>query len=1610
MKKKNIFLFLFSSMYILYSYAQQIVTDNTQTPNTLIQNLVGNSCATASNVSSGINGNLDGIISYGTFNNNGTNFPFLNGLILSTGSVNSAGNTLIASNLNEGSINWSSDADIENTTGITQTLNATSIEFDYSSINNFISFKYILASDEYQQEYPCEFKDVFVILIKPAGTSEPYVNIATVPDTSIEVSTNTIHPDINGFCDAQNETFFNDYNLGETNYNGRTEVLTATAEIIPNQTYHIKMVVADHIDQRFDTSVFIEADGFGNSVNLGPNQSICGADLTLNANIDNTLASYTWFLNGNEIIDENSATIEVTTSGNYEVLITIPTINNDCILYDSIEIEIIPFQEAAPITDITICDIAPGDGLYNFDFSLLKDQEILESLPSDNYFISYHISQDDAQTNSNPIIGSFQNTDVTHTIFARIESLDGDCLQIGSFDIFVYNSPNTYELTLDICNFMVSDLGLNDFFYIDFAVSNFEFYTTVSYYLTEEDAINMQNELSEMPSFENQAEAFYARVQSDLNPCASIVPIHLNYIPQPDIGRYIINSCLETNLTETIDGETYNYNTLPITYNVFDIFDELEEEFPGIEASLNTLIVGVPPLITTSENSLGIPISIRFIDENCPTYMTIEIHKNLLYNLLEKEKIITRCDDNSNDGLYDFNLSELKTELKDGFEIDLTFYATEEDRNASINALDENSVHTVANGNSIFIASSYEDCTHYSKITLHLNPGLNLQPLSMDYCGNINIETNTADITLPPIKDTFLLQQTITGPVELYNSLQDAENQENELVEIFEINGNQHLFYVRLTDIFTGCYDITTIQINVTNSLEVNDVEPLIICDDDQDLISTVNLEHIIPLLYNDSSQLTFSFFETFDNAVEDELKIENFNNYNTSSTKIFIRVEMTDLDCFNVIPYDILIYANPNLIPIPDFINCVVDPNLPSEFYFTEKDPQIIRNQQNMEVLYFETEDDALSNINAIDKESGYLPLSNPQTIFVRLQNINENSCFTIAPMLIEIRQAPIYNNPTDIFECDVNNNGLASTDLNEKIIEIIENSTTNLNVTFHLTPANAEAASNEIPLSFTATNNPQIIYTRIENIASGCFDVKPITVSTLSLPEVQFGQSLTACGDNYNFSPQWNLTEIELEVLDGRQYNIDFTYFESEADLIANTNAITNPQAYTNTSNPQTIFAKIRNATTECFDMVPFQLIVNSPPQINTFEAYEICENSENQVDLLEINDIILDDTFNVLISYYANELDAENKQNVLDTNYFYTSTTETLFARVEYSTTQCYATYPFQLLINALPIANQPDDLMVCDDDFDGYTQVDLTQQNNAILGNQNPNEYSVSFYNSESNAIENLQSLDENYIAFNNEIIFVRLENNVTGCYDITQFTVVINDIPNISIDDQVVCLNNLPLVVSAETSNSLDTYLWSTNATTSQIEITEIGSYWVTITNQLGCQNTSTFNVIESESAIINTIETIDFSDPNNITVTIEGAGDYLYQLNNGDAQVSNFFQNVPIGYNTVTIIDQNGCDQVTRTVLVIDAPKHLSPNDDGDFDTWHIAGVETLPGTIIKIFDRKGKLITQLNHDSLGWDGTYNGKKMPASDYWFTAVVQQNGKTFEIVGHFSLRR
>jgi gliding motility-associated-like protein len=105
------------------------------------------------------------------------------------------------------------------------------------------------------------------------------------------------------------------------------------------------------------------------------------------------------------------------------------------------------------------------------------------------------------------------------------------------------------------------------------------------------------------------------------------------------------------------------------------------------------------------------------------------------------------------------------------------------------------------------------------------------------------------------------------------------------------------------------------------------------------------------------------------------------------------------------------------------------------------------------------------------------------------------------------------------------------------------------------------------------------------------------------------------------------------------------------------------------------------------------------------------------------------------------------------------------------------------------------------------------------------------------------------------------------------------------------------------------------------------------------------------------------------------------------------------------------INDINGCGEVSVDKIIIDYPKFFTPNEDGYNDYWQIIGVRSLLNPRVYIFDRYGKAIKYLGPNDIGWDGKYNDKNLPSTDYWFKVVfLDINNNEREFSAHFSLKR
>jgi gliding motility-associated-like protein len=247
-------------------------------------------------------------------------------------------------------------------------------------------------------------------------------------------------------------------------------------------------------------------------------------------------------------------------------------------------------------------------------------------------------------------------------------------------------------------------------------------------------------------------------------------------------------------------------------------------------------------------------------------------------------------------------------------------------------------------------------------------------------------------------------------------------------------------------------------------------------------------------------------------------------------------------------------------------------------------------------------------------------------------------------------------------------------------------------------------------------------------------------------------------------------------------------------------------------------------------------------------------------------------------------------------------------------------------------------------------------------------------------------------------------------NTTECATTQTLSVIVDPLITPDFDDLTLCSGTMTPVLATTSPNGINgTWL------PSSIDNTTSGTYVFT-PDATECATTKTINVtINPSNTLVNITWTATEAFSNNQIVTVDAtaAGNYLYQMDFGPFQTSPVFENVASGLHSITVIEVNGCSAplTDANVLVIGYPKYFTPNGDTYNDTWNISGLSSISNNSrIYIFDRYGKLLKDISPNDNGWDGTYTGQPMPASDYWFSVEYEEQGIIKKFKSHFSLKR
>ena len=1428
---------------------------------------------------------------------------------------------------------------------------------------------------------------------------------------------------------------------------------SSSINVRPGEEY---LVVVDRYSDNPSTFDLIWGDGVVLDCSivvgdLGPDQDVCeGTTVTLDATpTDGVAVGYHWFLDDGsgfvELEDEEDnpiLTIDNDVSGIYRVEV----IDEDENLGDD-EVRI-TFHPQPIITDLPFenyeqCDTdGIEDGFFTFNLKTLFDSDLLNGQDTSIFEVVYYNSQNDAENNTNPIINPENYTNAIaltpDEIFARTVNIAAPEVcdpAITSFNLVVLPKPSlqivqNYEVCDDdsdgddtngiVQNFILSSmdvlvLGIQD--PADF---------TVAYFENQNDADNDSAPIDKINPYTNTtdfSQPIFVRLTNNVTQCFSVSAgplFELVVNPKPVITNNV--------LLEVCDDDQDGFASFDLTTAnpliSLNFANETFQYYPSeLDAENNTNEIADPTNYTNGVDTNDV-VWVKTSNANdCFRISQVNLEITSTEIPVTFQKSFEQCDDyldtdgsdtannDETDGIATFDFSSVTNEIVSLFPvsqtINVSYYESLVDANNLANPILNTSTYRNINSpftQQIFIRvdnPANVNCAYVgTHITLTVNPvpfANNVEDIEVCDDANDGNDTNGFVQSIDLESQTPIIlgtQDPANFTVTYHEDLIDATNGTAPLSSPYaNTTADQQTIFVRVTNNTTGCFvDRLSFEVVIHPLPVITDVVELKQCDDDNDGYSFFNLNEAATDISTNFANETFVFYPTLADAENDTNAFSDaqaiaFENRTETIDTVWARA-ISEFGCYRIAQVTIIVSTTGlpatfqrSFSECDDFLD--IDGNDTvnnddndgiSAFDFSSVTQEVLDlfpTTQQLTVTYYRNQADALAELNAIADPSNYRNIGYPvtQQIYIRVDSDLDNDCLGFGPFI-------------------------------------------------------------------TLT-------------------VEPVTAQEVG--DLELCDNLDD-GDGFNGIVQTFNLEAQTPTILGTQDPANFTvsYHTSADDALSGANPIVSTTNYENTTpNLQTIYVRVTNNNSGCFTaQTSFDLIVNPLPVANFVEDLEICDDNSDgsaqngfsqsfDLELQTATILGTQDPLQFGVSYHASLADAQAGVFPLGSPFSNSEPfSQTIYVRVYNDATGCAnGISNFDVIVNPEPTTeNDASNLSYCDDDTDGddtngfVQNIDLDGHIPEILGPlQDEDDFTVTFHETQADATAGTAPLTTPYAntARDRQTIFVRVVNDRTQCVnDDFNFDVIVNPLPDFKVTSpQIVCLSGPDLTIGVENPLTVYDYVWETpdgtNIIAEEITISSGGLYLVTATTTdgTGCSRTREIQVNESIVATItdDDVTIVDDSENNSITIdpTNLGIGDYHYALINENGIQTPFqddpvFENLEGGFYTIVVQDKNGCrPDAELLVSVIEFPKFFTPNNDGVKDTWAIKGVNSVffPNAQVYIFNRFGKVVAQIDVDSPGWTGTYNGKVLPSDDYWFSVtLVDRNGVVRNRKGNFSLLR
>lgn len=328
---------------------------------------------------------------------------------------------------------------------------------------------------------------------------------------------------------------------------------------------------------------------------------------------------------------------------------------------------------------------------------------------------------------------------------------------------------------------------------------------------------------------------------------------------------------------------------------------------------------------------------------------------------------------------------------------------------------------------------------------------------------------------------------------------------------ITTINTSNRIIYVRLTNATTNCFVTSSFNLIVT-SLPVI-ASPIILkqCDTDTDAITSFNLNEANNEI-SSQPNLVFTYHTSLPNAISGTAPITNPTDYiSANNGRVWARI-VNENGCFRTSEVNLIVsttvinLANPYLLEECDDYLDASDPNADGYDYFNLSTIDNLITQpfplgQSYTVTYYETENDALQEVNEIPNITNYRNITAyNQTLWVRIDSNLNNDCVGLGPYL------KLIVNPLPIIDLGVNFTLCLDpiTGIGSQIVDATP--TIPGNYSYLWTPANPNGDS---PLfDITAAGTYSVVVT---NNITNCSETDTITATFSSEPQSVFATLLT-------------------------------------------------------------------------------------------------------------------------------------------------------------------------------------------------------------------------------------------------------------------------------------------------------------------------------------------------------------------------------------------------------------------------------------------------------------------------------------------------------------------